>query len=524
MPTDPPTKVDTASRKSNRPALRPAPRAGRLAGVLCLVHAALLAVGCTGPRPIDTPMLDTRNPELTVNHRLRAADLAWQSVQPDPETRAKARSVFKSLVWSDATPRPLRLKLADHLLGDTSPEGLEDSERFTVLRLPTEPDRAIVGKLALAAARHGWTDATPSLVRRLAEPIDDIPDAERVEALALQSLHPGEPLERIVFDTFTDPGVDAAPAGVDFARRVRADAWALLSRLDPSGAARRALILDPGQAALGDAGPLLADLRAGAEDLRVVPSTAMELDWLRALRRDEDNAAWWRECAALVSRLDQAHALSLRHLEAIRIASHTRPTLLRATRQDLLAMLESRLDPRDHHRRTSDITSARRGPREHLNHWRDRLTWADALAILITDDAVQTPSLAATIAEQALLDRDDPTTEYGGVIEAVNASDGTVRTVRAVLFPPRSRDRVDDDRFIASQDMIDYSDRALAHYHLQVQKTRNAEHAGPSNGDLRYAQRSGRNCLVFTSLAEDRLGVDYYQPDGVVIDLGEIRH
>ena len=37
-----------------------------------------------------------------------------------------------------------------------------------------------------------------------------------------------------------------------FAKRVRADAWALLSRLDPTGDSRRALILDPGPAALGE--------------------------------------------------------------------------------------------------------------------------------------------------------------------------------------------------------------------------------------------------------------------------------
>jgi hypothetical protein len=70
--------------------------------------------------------------------------------------------------------------------------------------------------------------------------------------------------------------------------------------------------------------------------------------------------------------------------------------------------------------------------------------------------------------------------------------------------------------------MIEQGDRSLAHYHFHAQQPRNAKFAGPSPGDLAYASRYGRTCLVFTSIREDRLGVDLYQPDGTIIDLGEI--
>ena len=56
-----------------------------------------------------------------------------------------------------------------------------------------------------------------------------------------------------------------------------------------------------------------------------------------------------------------------------------------------------------------------------------------------------------------------------------------------------------------------------------AQDPRNAEYAGPSPNDLAYAARYGRNCLVLTSVSVDAVDIDYYQPDSVTLDLGEIR-
>lgn len=191
--------------------------------------------------------------------------------------------------------------------------------------------------------------------------------------------------------------------------------------------------------------------------------------------------------------------------------------------RDLFAELESRLETRPRNRRTAELDGYKGRSPERPADWADELVWADLLTILVIDDAVVTPEFARVMLQQAELDRDDKETEYGGVVEAVNNTDGSVVSTRAVLFPPRPRDRVGDGQFIASRDMIEYSDRALAHYHLQVQREKNYKFAGPSSGDLRYAALSGRSCVVFTSLSRDTLGVDYYQPDGATIDLGEIR-
>jgi hypothetical protein len=64
---------------------------------------------------------------------------------------------------------------------------------------------------------------------------------------------------------------------------------------------------------------------------------------------------------------------------------------------------------------------------------------------------------------------------------------------------------------------------ALAHFHFHVQRDDNADYAGPSEGDVGYAQDQGRACVVFTSVRAGVLNADYYQPGGITIDLGEVR-
>ena len=66
------------------------------------------------------------------------------------------------------------------------------------------------------------------------------------------------------------------------------------------------------------------------------------------------------------------------------------------------------------------------------------------------------------------------------------------------------------------------SPRAAPPYPSHVSDIFHSAYSGPSDGDLSYATDYGRACVVFTSLSATSLSVDYYQPDWVVLDLGEI--
>jgi len=398
------------------------------------------------------------------------------------------------------------------------------------LLLPTESSPEAIRVLSDRVVEGGWVELVPALVRSYARVSPNVPDGDRDERRALVALEPGKSLERIVFDVFLHPSRglsgEREQAVLRLSQRTRDEAWGLLARLDPSGELRRSLIgndsfLD--DETEGDSRVLVDDLRVGQRDLGVIPDTALEIGWLSNLRHHQDqrnarlNSEWWAQTKEAVAELGEAqrNGLAMRHLEAVRWASVNRPAWLTLDRDSLFGLAYERINPRKHHKRRSVKGEGRR--LERLGDWRDELVWGDLLSILVVDRSLGDPDVIDQLFTQRVLDTKDDSTEYGGVIER-----GTDHGFRAVLFRPRSRDRTDDQRFVASDDMFRFSDRSLAHYHFHADKRNNGRFSGPSIGDMINAAGSGRTSLVFTSLGTDHMNVDLYQPNGVVVDLGEI--
>ncbi|MCW5777026.1 MAG: hypothetical protein KIS87_11355 [Phycisphaeraceae bacterium] len=484
---------------------------------------AVVAAGCGGgggaARSAD-PLSDVRNPRLSTKARVEAVGPAWEASGRNAVDRNVTREAFKAIAWSGSEPRDVRMAALRAVLSDAENEA--DSRQLVSLMLPHEPDREVVALLGTVAARSGWTDATSALVRSLSRPMLSVKDNERAEWRAIEALHPGRPVEEVVLGVFLDPRTDPGPGDVRYDERVRASAWDLLGRLDPTGVRRAEMLgtMDTSGVS-GESRAAVEDIRAAFRDLAAAPVTGEELKWLRSLRdgSKRENAAWWSEATRAISSLDaeRRRGLGLRHAEPIRWATANRPEWIAAGRGELLSEVRSRLADRRHYRRVKDDTDFTKPHPDRLADWEERLTWADLLTILVIYDALADERVCRELFRQADLDRDDGTTEYGGIVEAEG------QRVRAVLFVPRASQRRHDREFVASQDMIDASDRALAHYHFHAQKARNREFAGPSMPDLVTAARLGRTSLVFTSIDRDLLNADLYQPDGVLIDLGEVR-
>ncbi|RMH23707.1 MAG: hypothetical protein D6693_10945 [Planctomycetota bacterium] len=483
-----------------RVAMRP-DRVRTLAAGLLMVLAASCASDPSGdPRSaLDDPASTT--PQQVQAVRSIAADLTAGRVEP-----ADGREALKRIVWRRSAPTPVRVAALEALL-DHDPD---DTAVMLGLMLPTETNWDLIARIGDLASERGWTALTPALVRSWARPVVEPADGDRPERAALAALHPAEPIERVVFRVFAAP----EESGVD--DRTRSAAWALLQRLDTDGSITRRLLAAPAD---GDepAHGMIADLRAGARDLGVVPRTAEQLNWLRRMRQPE-HAGFWREASALVARLDEprARGLALRHIPALVWAGRHEPSWLTASREEHLAALRSALDGRRRHRRTDGVDDFNRD-RETLDAWEDALAWGDLLLVRMADRAIADRGVAGALFEQARRDRADTTTEHGGVIDEAGAG------FLARPFPPRPTQRVGDNRFVASAEMLAASTQSLFHYHFHAQRRRNTEYAGPGRGDLAYADRFGRACLVFTTVSDAALNADVYFPGGARIDLGEIR-
>lgn len=202
-----------------------------------------------------------------------------------------------------------------------------------------------------------------------------------------------------------------------------------------------------------------------------------------------------------------------RHEPVLRwVAARYDPALTaRTPRAELVRSIEQRLTGRRFHDRTEGNVRVRFN--ESFSLAKGRLSNLDLITLLVLDSVVRESEVVKELLRQAALDRKDPTTEYGGVLSERGAT----------LFPPHAGERPGDHAFVASSTMMAASEDALAHYHFHAQAEENAEYAGPSAGDLDYAQRFQRHCVVFTSVGRGRLDVDVYFPNGMVVDLGEVR-
>jgi hypothetical protein len=481
---------------------------------VCVVVLVGLAVcGCVSDRyrASDDPLMDLMNPNLSARIRAQAVEPARAAASANPGLLASTDRALERIAWDPLESPVLRVAALGTLL-DAGGETAQRAREGAALAMPKERSREVVALVCERAARERWTELVPAMLRRYVRFEKGVEDRDRTERKAIEAMFPGRSVEETAFEVFR-AGAPAPPgAGPDWSSEARADAWDVIDRVDRDGSLRRRWISER-EFREGDA--LGGAVAACVRELRALPRTSYELDWLTGIRRDSAGRAWWAKAAAAVAAVPEDRPLELRHVEPLRWASEHRAAWMGMSREQLLGILQERLAGQDHWDRTVDAPSLRRP--ERLEQVRDRLSWMDIVHVLVLHDVVISPGVAESLLRQAELDRRDETTEYGGAV----MTEGDM--ARFVLYMPRGSERAGDATFVASPELISESRFALAHYHFHAQKRRQGEYAGPSPQDLEYARRYGRACLVFTTVREGELGVDYYDPNGVVVDLGTVK-
>jgi len=457
-----------------------------------LIALALWLGGCAVPEAYDDPAVVMLDRAQDPARRLAAAQqLGPISTTADPKQRY---TEFHDLLWSDAQPTTLRLLALDRLLA-------YDTDGFWRIaqRRIREVDRwEVLNPLIEKAAATQDPALTPMLIRSVARPSTRIPLVERPELEAIERLNPDAPVEGVLWDVFASPDRSLkTPA--------RIDAWSVFCALYGQDAARQHL----DQTTTDH--PLIQDLHA-ARWLGHLPVHREGILWLMRLRSDSHQPFWASAEARAAALPDELRdGLRLRHLPALLLASDE---ALQRGRDGMIQSTRSRLPAQPAAVRTK-AGIARELPSEAYADHLDQLRWADLLILDRLLDAMRDRGLAREFFRQADADRRDTTTEHGGVLDYENGE------WRAIGFTPSLR--VHDQKFHASDALIQRMYTGLCHYHFHVQSRHNAEYAGPGVGDLKFAENLDTAALVLTFLDENTLNVDYYQPGGVVIDLGVIK-
>jgi hypothetical protein len=463
--------------------------------VTCVIIG--FSTGCASPNDAD-PLKTLSGPSLTGSTHVKAMEALDETAPNEPETL----KVLHTIVARDTYAVDARTEALNRL----AERDLENLKRTIRQSLPRTESWGWIIRCSEIIGERGWIDLSPALVSSWARPIPTMrDDTQRPEYKALAQLHGPENVTEIVYALFTQ-SKSVGEQGL------RTRCWDLLHRLGQ----RERLVHVIASSEVSDDDAMLLDLKTAAADLGLVPNTREEILWLRKLRMPE-HAEFWSRAVAAVQRLSpQRRAeLELRDVPILVSASLHDPELLQMTRDELYARAFEYLRNQPHHVQESNYDNIGGNSRQRLHDFKDQLTWGDLAAIHIAIGAVQVPQIVAHLFDYARRDKADESTEYGGVI-ALDARD------RFEILEHQPVMRRHDQEFIASQAMLDAAYTSIFHFHLHVQNFRNDKYAGPSFGDMNYADSTRANCLVFTFINQNTMNVDFYRHGRVVVDLGVI--
>lgn len=450
--------------------------------LLCLTW---LFNGCTVSQ-IEDPYAVMLNRDAEWTARRIAARQAYRDHHDDPALLQTLHQV----IWTPGYPAWQRIEAVDMLL-----ELDEQAFREALnLKIMTVPDRETLSYIFDQAVKHKWTDFTPLAVRSYARRDPMVDDLIRPERRVIRLLNPGRTAEDVIFDIFINEQEHSVSS--------QSAAWDLLCRLTDR---KRVLqLMEQAPTTM-----LVSRLRAAQQELGVVPRNREELLWLLAWS-DPKTADWRRRATELVKQLtpQQRQGLEMRHLPVLLRLDSAR---LHRARSVWLAEAAVHLGRSEHHFKQPSDESVQK-----LAANATRLCWADLAVIGSLIDVMQSRELVNDFFEQADEDHQDKTTEHGGAILHDHATAGMISQRYKPLL------KKGDDVFIPPHIMVEQLYTGLFHYHFHVQYYKNGPHAGPGGGDRQLASNLPFNFFVVTAIDQNHLNVDYYQPNGVVIDMGTL--
>ena len=178
----------------------------------------------------------------------------------------------------------------------------------------------------------------------------------------------------------------------------------------------------------------------------------------------------------------------------------------------LTSRLAARLAARRHTKRPPSYRGAPDDYPEHFTGRNDPISYTDLVRINLLLDTLDLPDTAKQLQQFLQDDLAEAATEVGGLALLEN------RRARFRPYPPGSR--AGDNQYRESLDMFQDAAYCLARWHCHAHRQRGPQLAGPGSDDLHYAQWCDSPLVIVTYLAHNLCNVDYVNPEGVVIDLG----
>ena len=174
------------------------------------------------------------------------------------------------------------------------------------------------------------------------------------------------------------------------------------------------------------------------------------------------------------------------------------------------------------HRRLSELEHTKRpysykgAPDDYAEGFIDQcnlLSYTDLTRIKLLLESLEQEESAGQIKVFLQQDFCDTTSETGGLIFLEQDE------IVFKKYEPGSRQG--DNQYVESAQMVRDGVLCIARWHCHTDKWRSWELAGPGIDDLRYADWINCPVVVLTRLSEKMCNVDYFTPEGVVVDIGD---
>jgi hypothetical protein len=157
----------------------------------------------------------------------------------------------------------------------------------------------------------------------------------------------------------------------------------------------------------------------------------------------------------------------------------------------------------------------RRGRLVDFDSQMESLSLADLWSLYLINEMLDRPRMREALRIMAERDRADTQTQWGGLVTCDQGQ------AEAKLYPPAARRG--DDQYVPSElmltDALDALCSLVGHFDQVVE---NPSWIGPSKQELEFAKDWNISGLVLSSLVGGKIDAMYYNPEGVVVDLGEV--
>lgn len=390
-----------------------------------------------------------------------------------------------------ACPPALRQAVLDWLMR----RGYADLTGHVVRALSATDDPQLRSSLLDWLARHPSSEVLAEVVKLWAADAVRIDSEAEARYRRVVEMMTGTTWSEALLETLNRPSFGARGSAMEVlaARMPATSLRGRIAAMDPQSDAIRSLqyYLQRFNYLPTQRNELLAAVVVHTAKPRMLDDAAALADLWQAANRYEFNIRDFH----LLSRLQRD---STRHLPS---------------RGELVQLLAAAIANRRHtYRPVSGAAARPDAAAEFARHVGD-LSMADLVNLHLLDEMLRRSRVQLGLAVMADRDRADRSSQWGGLIFYENGR------AEARLYPPGRTGR--DQAYVPSDLMLQDAADCLMHFTAHFEKADNAERTGPDPAELAYARDLNCYCVVFTSLGLDAFNATYYNPQGLVVNLGD---